>query len=188
MSSVTIRGTAGTLLIVAGVTAVSWSSFVTARAAYVRWAHVRALPAEAVDTPRAGAPIGLLEIPRLGLTSIVVEGDDPASLRVAAGHLPDTPFPWESGNSAVAGHRDTDFAPLEGIGPGDIVHFATADRRLDYVVRATRIVEPTDISVLAATDQPMLTLITCYPFRYIGATPKRFVVHAERMTPGDEVE
>jgi sortase A len=188
LSSVTIRGTAGTLLIVAGVTAVSWWSFVTARAAYVRWAHVRALPAEAVDAPRAGAPIGLLEIPRLGVTSIVVEGDDPASLRVAAGHLPDTPFPWESGNSAVAGHRDTDFARLEGIGPGDIVHFATADRRLDYVVRATQIVEPTDISVLAATDQPMLTLITCYPFRYIGPTPKRFVVHAERMTPGDEVE
>jgi sortase A len=116
----------------------------------------------------------------LRLASLVVQGDDDKSLLIGVGHLPDTVLPWQDGNTVLAGHRDTDFRPLKDIRAGDVIRFQTATVTYDYVVRETSIVEPTDLTPLRATSGPTLTLITCYPFTFVGSAPNRFIVHAER--------
>ena len=130
------------------------------------------------------APLALLDIPRLRVSAPVLSGDDAATLDVAIGHLPDTPKPWEAGNSALAAHRDGLFRPLRNIKVGDELHVRTMHGDFTYEVRETKIVMPDDLSVLAPTDEHTLTLITCYPFNFIGSAPKRFVVHAERVDTG----
>jgi len=125
--------------------------------------------------------IGRLEIPRLGLSVIVMPGDDETTLSRAVGHLPDTPLPWASGNAALAGHRETFFRPLEEVQVGDAIYFDTPLGRLQYRVQRAFVVEPADVWVLDPTTEPTLTLITCYPFQYIGPAPKRFVVQARRV-------
>ena len=129
---------------------------------------------------RAGGLVGMLDVPRLKLTTPVVEGDDDRTLKRAVGHLPDTPMPWERGNSALAGHRDGLFRPLKDVKVGDEIRFRTTRDEFRYRVTGTSIVMPDDVSVLEAKSQTGLTLITCYPFYYVGSAPKRFVVHAER--------
>ena len=108
--------------------------------------------------------IGSLDIPRLGLSAVIAEGDDDATLKVAIGHLPDTPLPWHEGNSALAGHRDTFFRPLQDIRVGDDVRISTPHGDFRYTVRETMVVGPNDVWVLDRTDRSTLTLITCYPF------------------------
>lgn len=124
------------------------------------------------------AYVGRLSIERLGLSTVIREGADDSVLRTAAGHLSDTPLPGDPGNSAVAGHRDTLFRKLEDVRIGDRIAMARPSGTVYFTVRDTRIVAPTDVSVLAPTEQRTLTLVTCYPFRYIGPAPKRFVVTA----------
>jgi sortase A len=124
--------------------------------------------------------VGILEIPRLNISSAVMSGDDARTLDKAVGHLPDTPKPWESGNSAVAAHRDGLFRPLKNIKVGDDLRMRTAHGEFTYRVRELKIVMPQDLSVLESTDTDTLTLITCYPFNYVGSAPKRFVVQATR--------
>ncbi len=125
--------------------------------------------------------MALLDIPRLKLSSAVISGDDAEVLDVAVGHLPDTPKPWEGGNSALAAHRDGLFRPLRRIRVGDELRVRSQHGEFMYRVRETKIVAPDDLSVLAPTDTPSLTLITCYPFNFIGSAPKRFIVHADRV-------
>jgi sortase A len=133
-----------------------------------------------IQKTRRGTPIGMLEIPRLGLSSVVIEGDDVAALLLGVGHLADTPLPWHGGNSVLAAHRDTFFRPLAGIRRNDLIRFSTADAEFEYVVKETMIVAPTDVEVLDPTTTATLTLITCYPFDYVGPAPNRFIVKAER--------
>jgi sortase A len=184
MTAHTLRRATSRLLVVIGVTTLLCSGFVWATASYDESTRVNAaLPALShVEAPGRGSTLGRLEVPRLGLSTIVIEGDDEYNLLVGAGHLPETPLPWHDGNSVLAGHRDTDFRPLRNIQAGDTIQFHTADIIVEYIVRETEIVEPTDLTVLRATDVPTLTLITCYPFTYVGPAPKRFVVRAERTT------
>jgi sortase A len=137
-------------------------------------------PSEPLRAAKPGTAIGTLEIPRLGLSSIVLEGDDTAALLLGVGHLSDTPLPWNGGNSVLAAHRDTFFRPLAGIRQNDVIKFSTADVEFEYVVTETRIVEPTDVAVLEPTSAATLTLITCFPFDYVGPAPNRFIVRAER--------
>jgi sortase A len=146
-----------------------------------------AAQAYAPVTVRAGGLIGMLDVPRLSLTTAVIEGDDERMLRRAVGHLPDTPLPWQPGNSALAGPRDGLFRPLKDIVAGDEVIFRTSRQSLHYRVTRTVIVEPDDVSVLKPKPDSQLTLITCYPFHYIGNAPKRFIVHAQRADapPGE---
>ena len=125
--------------------------------------------------------IGRLEIPRLQLSVMVVDGDDEATLKVAAGHLPDTPLPWEFGNSAVAGHRDSFFRPLSQVKMNDSLRLVTPHGEFHYVVSSMRVVKPDDLSVLAQTGRSALTLVTCFPFSYVGRAPKRFIVHADHV-------
>jgi sortase A len=127
------------------------------------------------------APIGRLDIPRIGLSAVVAEGDDENTLRVAVGHLPDTPLPWQEGNSALAGHRDSFFRPLRRIEVGDDIHLATRQGTLRYRVSRRAVVDPDDLWVLEPSPTAALTLITCYPFDYVGSAPRRFIVHAERI-------
>jgi sortase A len=132
---------------------------------------------ELVET---GTLLGMLDVPRLKLSAPVVQGDDDSTLSKAVGHLPDTPLPWHEGNSAVAAHRDTLFRPLKDIAVGDEILFRTPTGDLHYRVTRTSIVNPDDVSVLDPGSRNMITLITCYPFYYVGHAPKRFIVHAER--------
>lgn len=128
-----------------------------------------------------GEPIGWLEIPRVGVSAGVVHGDTDALLKTAVGHLPDTPLPWTGGNSALAGHRDSFFRPLRHVRRDDTVRLKTPHGRFEYRVRETLIVDPEDVWVLEPTPAAMLTLITCYPFDYVGSAPRRFIVRAERV-------
>lgn len=130
---------------------------------------------------RQGGLVGMLDVPRLKLSTPVIQGDDTGVLRRAVGHLPDTPMPWEDGNSAVAGHRDGLFRPLKDVKVGDEILFRTTRDQFRYRVTETAIVTPDDVSVLRKRPQSTLTLITCYPFYYVGAAPQRFVIHAERL-------
>lgn len=125
--------------------------------------------------------VGLLAIPRLSLSVIAVEGDDAHALRIAAGHLPDTPLPWQDGNAAFAGHRDTFFHALSELRVGDDIEITARQGQFRYRVTRTLIVNPGDLSILQPHDGTALTLITCYPFSYIGNAPQRFVVQAVRV-------
>ena len=126
-----------------------------------------------------GAVVGRVEIPRVGVSAIVREGDDVKTLRRAVGHVPGTALPGEIGNAALAGHRDTFFRGLRDIRTGDHILLTTPGGNARYIVRSTRVVDPVEVSVLAPTRKSTLTLVTCYPFNYIGAAPRRFIVRAE---------
>ena len=132
-----------------------------------------ALPADGV--------IGELEIPRLHLTAPVKAGEDDSVLDFSIGYLRDTPLPWLPGNSALAAHRDRLFRPLEHIRQGDAIALSTPHGTLNYRVLKTLIVDPTDVWVLQPLPKVNLTLITCYPFTYIGHAPHRFIVQAEKV-------
>jgi sortase A len=134
-----------------------------------------------VSAVRHGSLVGMLDVPRLELSTPVIEGDDSRTLKRAVGHLPDTPMPWSHGNSAIAGHRDGLFRPLKDVKIGDEIRFRTTSTEYRYRVTKTSIVMPDDLSVLESRPgAATLTLITCYPFSYVGAAPQRFVVHATR--------
>jgi len=133
-----------------------------------------------VIPPARGEIIGRVDIPRLKLSAAVAEGDDDATLGKAVGHLPDTPLPWHRrGNVALAAHRDGLFRRLEKIRLQDDVRIVTPRGEYHYRVTATRIVDPDDVWVIAPTERPTITLITCYPFSFIGNAPQRFIVQAE---------
>ena len=138
----------------------------------------RAVPASLAT----GEPIGTLDLVRVGLSGEVVEGDEDTVLNHAIGHLPDTPLPWNTGNSALAAHRDALFRPLKGVRLGDVLRLRTPHGDFDYLVRETLIVKPEDVWVLDPTPVSMLTLISCFPFNYIGHAPERFIVRAERIS------
>jgi sortase A len=128
-----------------------------------------------------GAAISRLEIPRLGMSVLVAEGTTPHTLKVAAGHIRGTAFPDETGNIGIAGHRDTFFRPLRGISAGDSIVLTSFNQSSRYKVEWTRIVQPSDIDVLSPSPEPVLTLVTCYPFKFVGAAPQRFIVRARRV-------
>ena len=125
-----------------------------------------------------GGPIGRIEIPRLGLSIVVVEGIGKTTLRRAAGHIPGTALPGQPGNVGISGHRDTFFRPLKDLKIKDEIQFSTVNGDFRYVVESLTVVDPNNVGVLAPTSENQLTLVTCYPFFYIGAAPKRFVVRA----------
>jgi sortase A len=127
-----------------------------------------------------GELIGRIDIPRLKVSAAVAEGDDEKTLGKAVGHLPETPLPWHRrGNVALAAHRDGLFRPLEKVRLNDEVRVVTLRGEYHYRVKRTHIVQPDDVWVLAHTDTPTITLITCYPFSFVGHAPQRFIVQAE---------
>jgi sortase A len=158
-----------------------------------------ATPSEAsIVRPAEGALLGRVEIGRLNLSAIVREGVDTKTLSSAVGHVPSTALPGQLGNFAIAAHRDTLFRALKDIHKDDLVTFQSPGATYSYKVVATKIVVPSDVSVLrsdgggiipandppgqAAVPSRLLTMITCYPFYYVGAAPKRFIVEAELVS------
>jgi sortase A len=130
------------------------------------------------SAPQEGDYLAELEIPRLNATLYLVEGASENALRLGVGHLQGTPMPGEEGNSVIAGHRDTHFRVLRDIKVGDELILERASRRLPYKVVDTHIVDPHNLEPLSPATERTLTLITCYPFYYIGPAPKRFIVKA----------
>jgi sortase A len=128
-----------------------------------------------------GEVIGEIQVPRLGLKAIVVQGDSPANLKRAVGHLSKSALPGEWGNVALAGHRDTFFRTLRDIRLGDEIKFKTRERSFEYLVESIEVVAPTDIRVLESSTGHDLTLLTCFPFHYVGPAPNRFVVRAREV-------
>ncbi len=121
---------------------------------------------------------GRLEIPRIGVSVMVMEGDDARTLQLGVGHLPGSARPGRPGNVVIFGHRDTFFRPLREIRRNDRIMLTGWDGTHQYLVEKTEVVNPENTSVLRASSQPTLTLITCYPFRYVGPAPRRFIVRA----------
>jgi sortase A len=149
--------------------------------------HADALAAtSATTTPAAttatGTPIARLLVPRLALDVVVAEGDDDDVLRRAVGRVPGgARFGEEAGNVMLAGHRDTFFRPLERIRTGDLVIVERETGRDVYRVEWAAVVEPTRVELRRDAGYAALTLVTCYPFRYVGEAPYRFVVRARRV-------
>ena len=138
-------------------------------------------PANPPASPRIPPPpprtlLGRLEVPRIHLSAIAREGVDAGTLRGSIGHIPGTALPGSTGNAGFAAHRDTFFRPLKDVRKGDTVTLTTPGGTYAYVVTGTRIVEPSDVWVLNPTAEPTLTLVTCYPFYYVGSAPHRFIV------------
>jgi sortase A len=150
-------------------------------------------PAPPTSQPQVAAPpgpqsvIGRLEIPRLNLAVMVREGADESTLSRAVGHIPGTALPGNVGNVGLAGHRDTFFRALRNIRADDTIEMQTTAGTYRYVVKSTRIVTPRDVSVLEASGGETLTLVTCYPFYYVGSAPKRFIVHAALLRDAPKV-
>jgi sortase A len=124
--------------------------------------------------------VGRMQIPRLHLSAIIMDGTDHATLRHAVGHIRGTGLPGEPGNVGLAGHRDTFFRSLKHIRLGDLITLSTSGAEYRFLVASTRIVDPSEISVLDPTSDEVLTLVTCYPFYFAGPAPDRFIVRALR--------
>jgi sortase A len=127
--------------------------------------------------------IGRISIPRLHLSAMVREGIDRKTLKLAIGHIPATALPGQAGNVGVAGHRDTFFRGLKDLRTGDEIQFSTLNGDFQYEVEWLVIVDPDNSGALAPSSDNLLTMVTCYPFYYVGAAPKRFVVRARQVSP-----
>jgi sortase A len=127
-----------------------------------------------------GSSLGQIEISSIGLTAMIEEGNDRRTLRRAVGHLPGTALPGQPGNVVIAGHRDTFFRPLRNIHTGDEIILKTLNGSYRYRVDLTEVVAPQDTDVLDTSNKAILTLVTCYPFYFVGPAPQRFIVRASR--------
>ncbi len=128
-------------------------------------------------------PLGRIEINSIGLTAMIQEGTGAKTLQRGVGHITGTAQLGHSGNVGLAAHRDTFFRKLRNIHEGEEIKLTTLDGSYDYRVELISIVEPGDSSVLRNSGGNILTLVTCYPFNYIGSAPKRFIVRAKEMPP-----
>jgi len=172
-----------------GVLALGYSGFVLADAAIYQqlalkqFKHaVAGVPSVAGRSVDPALALARLEIPRLGIDAVVVEGTSDGDLRRALGHVPATALPGEAGNAAIAGHRDSFFRPLRMVRKGDLIRVTTRRGTYLYEVEYAEVVPPGDLLVLQPTTQPSLTLVTCFPFQYIGSAPDRFIVRARQTT------
>jgi sortase A len=176
----------------AAVTLFHWGRSALARALYQKESQTALHEALASGRPRIPTPhewLGRLAIPRLQLSVMVLEGAEESDLALGVGHIPGTARPGQSGNAGLAGHRDTFFRALRGIRPGDEILWTSLENSSRYVVEFTEVVDAAEIRVLNSTEETTLTLVTCYPFYYIGPAPERFVVRAHlagnRPDPGE---
>lgn len=174
------------VLVTLGATCVGWYGGVRVAAS-----HEQRVLSRELEIPRAPTPViavmpprslvARIELPRLKLSAVAREGVDDGTLNVAVGHVPGTALPGDSGNAAFAAHRDTFFRPLRHVALGDVVTVSTPRGSYRYRVTSTRVVNPDDVSVLDPTSDATLTLVTCYPFSYVGSAPYRFIVRAELL-------
>ena len=139
--------------------------------------------ASAVDAPdKAGAVMGRLEIKQIGLSVPVLQSYDTGTLKKGVGHIPGTAVPGGLGNMVLAGHRDTYFRPLRNVRAGMEIEVVTAEGRFRYLIDSMEVVLPDKVDILDIGNRPEMTLITCYPFEFVGSAPKRFIVHAHLLS------
>jgi len=192
------------LVFAMGITALGYVAFTLIDAqlyqAYAGWRLEKAIASERLSPPEVpsgdrpvlsarvepispvipGSTVGRIQIRRLGLNVMILEGVDTKTLRRGVGHVPGTALPGQYGNAALAGHRDTFFRELRNIRAGDNITLTTAKGTYYYRVDSTRVVPPDDTSVLQDSADPILTLVTCHPFEFVGSAPDRFIVRAHR--------
>jgi sortase A len=150
----------------------------------------RFVPPASIGSPAGASPtivgrdglIGRLGVERLGISVVVIEGTSNKTLRRAVGHISGTALPGEMGNVGIAGHRDTFFRPLRNIQADDIITLTTQAGDYRYRVVSTKVVRPENVEVLSSDGGEILTLVTCYPFYFLGSAPDRFIVRASRVT------
>lgn len=137
---------------------------------------------------RSGTPLrdtdgilGRIEIPRVGISAVIAPGVDDDTLSHAVGHIPGTALPGQTGNVGLAGHRDSYFRGLRELRRQDLIRVSTPEAIYEYAVNSMKVVKPDRAEVLDPSDGQTLTLVTCYPFSYVGRAPKRFVVTARRV-------
>ena len=145
------------------------------------WSPVRVSAWLKVSNEPAPPPLAVLRIPKIRLEVPVLPGTDDRTLDRAVGHVEGTAPPGTDGNSGIAGHRDGFFRGLKDIVPGDAIELDTLDGKEAYRVERTWVVDPEDVSVLDPTPTRVLTLVTCYPFYFVGSAPRRFIVRAVRV-------
>jgi sortase A len=174
-----------------GIVAASYAGYIIADAEVYQAVELRKFNHRAPLTEphllTIGEVVGQIEIPSLALRAVILHGDSPELLRRGVGHLPETPMPGEWGNVAIAGHRDTFFRPLRHIRAGDVItlHIFSGGT-FQYQVESTSVVSPSDMEVLRPSNRRELTLVTCFPFDYVGPAPNRFVVRAFEVAPSQE--
>ena len=178
----------GSALIFGGVALLAWYGWTlhertTAQRRAKEWlSRTTAVhPTASLPPVHRGDVIGELEIPRLQVSVMIFEGDDAGILKEGAGHIPGTALQPGTGNIGIAAHRDTYFRPLRLVHANDVIALKTPAGISRYAVTETEIVQPSDVGVLAGAPDRDLTLVTCYPFYYIGYAPKRFIVHARKL-------
>lgn len=180
--------------LLAGACLMAWPLLIAAQSAYAQWSGsrelARLLPQETIVVPKPGVPraasrftrgavLGKFEIPRLELSYVLLEGTDHKTLDKSIGHIEGTGQIGESGNIGIAGHRNTHFRKLEWIRRGDeIILTSRSGEAHRYFVEWARLFTPTDVQVLDPSQGPAVTLVTCYPFEYVGSAPLRFIVRA----------
>jgi sortase A len=169
----------------AGIAALGYAGYVVADAHAFQTIEQSkfesASPSEANYPAIAGGAIGEVEIPRIGIDAMFVEGDSPKTLRRAVGHIAETALPGEQGNVVLTAHRDSFFRPLRNIRQGDAITVKTRAGQYEYLVDWTEVVLPSDIQILQPSSGNTLTLVTCFPFYYVGPAPKRFIVRAHQI-------
>lgn len=140
------------------------------------------LPSDETAQPgtATGEVVGRIEIPRVNLSVMVMEGTQGKTLRRGAGHISGTALPGQMGNVGIAGHRDTFFRPLREVRKGDQITLTTIAATYTYTVDSISIVDPSNVGVLEDSGGSLLTLVTCFPFDFVGPAPKRFIVRAHR--------
>ena len=181
------RALAGAILILVGAAALA-----VALTGYLQapvWQRIHAeeiveasVPPGSFEHPAPGSPLARLRIPKMHLDVAVIEGTRPKDLLKAPGHLEGSALPGESENCILAGHRDLHFRRLAELRPGDLVELESNGRVFSYHVESFRVISPSQRRVLEPGNEPILTLITCYPFRFVGPAPKRYVVVARLDT------
>jgi sortase A len=179
------------ILVTAGVVALAYVGFTLLDARRYQVSAERSLEsqiqvekAHRMTQPKAavkkGDILGRMDIPRLGVSVAVLQGTNSRMLRLGVGHIEGTPLPGEAGNSGIAGHRDTFFRELKDIHRDDEIQVQTATGLFHYQVDWVKVVAPDDVTVLTPSTGSALTLVTCYPFYFVGPAPSRFVVHARQ--------
>lgn len=176
---------ASSAFVLAGVIAVGYAGYVVVYSQAYQTIELRKFE----RNPRLAEPhllnsgdvIGEIQIPRLGVKAVIVQGDAPELLDRAVGHIPQTALPGEWGNIALAGHRDRLFRPLRQVHQGDTIVLETAIGSFTYQVESTFVVPSSEVGVLRSSSTNELTLITCFPFDYIGRAPKRFIVRGREI-------
>lgn len=142
------------------------------------WSYGRIAAYKQSLLERLVPPLAVLYVPKLHLEVPLLDGSDELSLNRGVGHIAGTAYPGETGNIGIAGHRDGFFRRLKDIQVGDLIDLETISRRDSYQVERILIVDPNDVSVLRPGQTRGLTLVTCYPFYFVGSAPQRYIVQA----------